>query len=952
MQRLIVFLLTLFIICTCSVFAGETGKLAGKVTEKETGQPLMGVNIVIISKWVEGTEEKLNYPLGGSSNKNGEYFIINIPPGLYNVRVSSIGYQQELITKTEINVDKTTRLDIKMLSTVILGQEVVVTAFSPQKVEIDLTATKQTYNVSDIQGIAGVSNISDILDLQPDIIDDHFRGGRIGQSSYLIGGSSINNPLTNSKSFNPIISGFQQVEVYTSGFSAEYGNAQSGIINMVSKEGGEKWRTTIEAAVLPPYYKTFGGSVYTPSNLFFYNSLLDLNEWLKDNPILPGTPLFDGGNSFLSTYLPKNLNDTLKLARIGQLLWLQSVHDAGLKYNNTVDSRLDFTIGGPLLSDMKLFIAGRQEITNPIVPTPQPNVDRQIMSNLVYQPDALNKFDFRFNFDYNFTNYLNSDWLYWLFDRTLSVTKTSQFTQQYNLDWKHIFSSSVILDISLDNLNNLQQDRIDLISSGGFIQDYSSHTNWVDYTGPSGHRVGRPNNDYGDQRITTWNMNGNINAQINNLNLLKAGMQFTYYNIDVNQNMNISDAGSYRKVLFKVFPYEGAFFAQDKIEFEGLVANLGLRLDYYDMNSTYYSDIFSPLRNPYYDSTKPYLERGAYYDRNLAAKTRTSLYAKLQPRVGFSFPVNEFTVFHLNYGTFTQRPNFNQIFYNQVTSTNDIAILGNPRLNPENTKAYDLGIVSALPYGLKLDLSAYYKDVKDLVETAFYNDASQTVYQTYVNRDYSDIKGFNIILEKTDGPLTGTIRYNYESATGKSSNDLNAPVSYFEKPGPNQSSIVLPSPEDVYMDYDRTHKAVMIVKYQIGDNEGPEILGFYPFENLSINTTFRIMSGRPFTFDETGQGLKYNQRAPAEHDLRARLEKKFDIGKTDLVFYLEGFNLLNEIVYDYSSVFNDPRNTLKWVKTPENILVYDLFPPYITSQSVDVIANQPRHFRVGVICRF
>src|ERR1035437_8187137 len=267
-----------------------------------------------------------------------------------------------------------------MVSTVIVGQEVIVTAYSPQKVEIDLTATKQTYNVSNIRGIAGVSNISDILDLQPDVIDDHFRGGRIGQSAYLIGGSSINNPLTNSRSLNPIISGFQQVEVYISGFSAEYGNAQSGIINMVSKEGGEKWRTTIEAAALPPYYKTFGGSVYMPSNLYFYNEILDVNEWLKENPILPGTPLFDGGNSFLSTYLPKNLNDTLKLARIGQLLWLQSVHDAGLKYNNTADSRLDFTIGGPLLSNLKVFIAGRQETISPIVPTPQPNVDRQIMS--------------------------------------------------------------------------------------------------------------------------------------------------------------------------------------------------------------------------------------------------------------------------------------------------------------------------------------------------------------------------------------------------------------------------------------------------------------------------------------------------------------------------------------------------------------------------------------------
>src|ERR1035437_5384923 len=189
MQRLIVFIFSLFIICAFSVYAGETGKLAGKVTEKETGQPLMGANVVIISRWVEGTEEKLKYPLGGSSNKNGEYFIINIPPGLYNVRVTSIGYQQELITKTEINVDKTTRLDIKMISTVIMGQEVIVTAYSPQKIEIDLTATKQTYDIENIQGIAGVSNISDILDLQPDIIDDHFRGGRVGQSSYLIGGS-------------------------------------------------------------------------------------------------------------------------------------------------------------------------------------------------------------------------------------------------------------------------------------------------------------------------------------------------------------------------------------------------------------------------------------------------------------------------------------------------------------------------------------------------------------------------------------------------------------------------------------------------------------------------------------------------------------------------------------------------------------------------------------------
>ncbi|MDP3580699.1 MAG: TonB-dependent receptor, partial [Ignavibacteria bacterium] len=80
-------------------------------------------------------------------------------------------------------------------------------------------------------------------------------------------------------------------------------------------------------------------------------------------------------------------------------------------------------------------------------------------------------------------------------------------------------------------------------------------------------------------------------------------------------------------------------------------------------------------------------------------------------------------------------PSFNQVFYNQITSFNEIQILGNPRLKPENTKAYDIGLVNAFPYGLKLDVSAYYKDVTNLIETAYYYDEQQSVYQTYRNRD-------------------------------------------------------------------------------------------------------------------------------------------------------------------------------------------------------------------------
>ncbi|OGV90456.1 MAG: hypothetical protein A3J88_00020 [Melioribacter sp. RIFOXYB12_FULL_38_5] len=370
------------------------------------------------------------------------------------------------------------------------------------------------------------------------------------------------------------------------------------------------------------------------------------------------------------------------------------------------------------------------------------------------------------------------------------------------------------------------------------------------------------------------------------------------------------------------------------------------------MNVEYFADEFSPLRNPNYDPSKPYLERGLYYDREVAKKDKTELFSRIQPRVGISFPVSETSVFHLNYGTFTQRPSFNQVFYNQITSFNEIQILGNPRLKPENTKAYDVGLVNAFPYGLKLDVSAYYKDVTNLIETAYYYDEQQSVYQTYRNRDYADIKGFHVSVEKAEGQLRGYVRYNYEAAKGKSSNDLNAPVTYFEKPAEGQEAIDLPEPEDVYLDYDRTHKAVFNVRYKTVKQEGFSIGDIHPLENVSISLTMKVYTGRPYTWDVSGQGLKYNKRTPTETDLRMRIEKTLRVGKTNMTIYGEGFNLLNTQVYSYSRTFNDERNTPKYELDRSNVLTYDEYAPFVTSQEIYLLNNQPRYFRFGVILNF
>ena len=946
-----VLLIVLFTLQYDFVFAGETGKIAGRVTSKGNGESLIGANVVIISRWESGVEKKISELRGASTDKEGDYFILNIPPGIYSARASYIGFKQEVITQIRVDVDKTTTVDFALVAETFQSDEVVVTAYSIKTVEADITATKQVYNIADVQSMAGVASITDILQMQADVIDDHFRGGRIGQSTYLLNGAGINNPLSNQRAFSPIVTGMQQVEVYTSGFSAEYGNAQSGVVNMIGKEGGESWESRGELSTSLPYYKTFelssdnGGSVYNVSNLPFYNILNgDPKAWFENDPSI-GKPLFTVPSSILGAYAPRNLQDSLAIARFNQIAWLQAIRKVGLQYKNQYDYRLDFSVGGPVSKGVKMFMAARQNIVNPIVPTTNPDVERQVMGNVTYEPGQDDKFKFDLIYADQAINYLDGGWQDWLFNPTTSVSQLSQTTRHFGVGWKHIFNASTVMDLKVNLLNVLTDEDIEIVKDDQYAEAYTKLLQWPDYVGPSQHTTAKLQSTRGWQKLNTYDFSGSLMEQFNKNNLLKAGFQMTYYDLNVDKEQSITSAATVQKVKFNNFPFEGAVYLQDKMEFDGFIANLGLRYDFYDMNTDYFSDIYSPLRNPQRSGSLD------YYNRDKAAKGHTSIYTKLQPRIGISFPLSETTVFHLNYGTFTQRPSFTQIYYNQVSTYNDIQFLGNPNLKPENSRAYDIGLVNAFPFGIKLEVSAFYKDVSNLVEISNYEDEKTQKYKTYTNREYADIKGFVINIDKAEGAFRYYVKYNYQAAKGKNSNDLVSPVTYSEI----QQNIKLPDPEDVYLDYDRTHNAIMNVSYKTDSKDGFNIGDIYPLENMSVSVTYRFSTGRPYTYDASGQGLKFNKRSPDETDLRMRIEKRLRFGHTYVLLYCEGFNLLNKIIYNYSQVFNNSNSTLnltKWETNPGSIRTYDEFKPYVTDQSVSVISSQPRNFRLGVVFNF
>ncbi len=960
------------------IYSAETGKIAGKVTDAQTGEALPGANVVISAIWVGDEEVVMSQPMGAASNSAGEYFILNIRPGLYSVNCFFMGYTKEKRIKVNIYIDRTTRLDFKMKSEVIEGQEVIVTAYRPNTVEKELTATKQTYTISEVEEVAGVTDIADILELQADVVDNHFRGGRENETNYLIGGHSINNPLSNSRSFEPMVAALKEVEVITSGFSAEYGQAQSGIVNMVMREGGDHWTTRFDFSMDLPHYQMWGGNPYSKKNMPFFDLLTNPEEWLKGYEADGGMVEYPFNRTEFDGLMPDPLtddeynnisdpeilalrlySDSLRIARMAMYNWLLMTRDVGIEYDWMPAHRIDITTGGPISKKMRIFLAATQRKNDPLIPTPHPNLRRQLMGNVTTQFNSNNKLTLSYSYHYRFRNDISGSSMY--FDRVNSVGKRVETSMQYALKWNHIFSPSSYMDIAFKILDTDENERPEFIDPGKYRDTdayngsrYTENTYADRYRNTvTGHNMNEISTTRGTEKTLTYGFDGSFVSQLNHQNLLKAGIQLQAYDIDVDEERNIKSLAERQVIDFSVTPYEGALYVQDKMEFEGLIANIGLRYDFYNYNFEYYSNIFTPLLNPYYP------EKGEVRDPDYALKDKTKFYGRLQPRLGISFPISEKSVFHLNYGTFIQRPGFNQILYTRYNAMGQITEIGNPRLKPEKTSAYDVGIVQALPFGIRLDISAFYKDVQDLVEHAIYVNAGNENYANRANRDYADIKGFNINIDKTTGFLSSYFRYNYQVAKGKASESGDAEITIYEKPLDDGTHIELPDPRDILMDYDRTHRLIANVRLHTSKRAGPAIFNFRPLANLNISTTFTYQTGQPYTWDDKLLGLVNNKRQPSFNDLKLRIQKNITVGNFTYTLYFEGFNLLNdkewdEDVFDIDGDLLDRwkdghRDEMKWYNGLYEEDTNVLMDVYQYSRAAQIWRNQPRTFRAGLM---
>ena len=227
----------LFIFVNSFLFAGTTGKITGKVTDTQSGEPLIGANILIV-----GTN------LGAATDAEGKFLILNIPPGNYSVRISYLGYETVLVEGVKIVVDQTTELFEKLSTKTIQVNEVVVTAQTPL-IQRDLTSSKSVITRDEINALP-VSTFTELLSLQAGVVGSgsnlHIRGGRSNEVAYLIDGMYVQDPLLGGLATQINNDAIQEMSLLSGTFNAEYGDALSGVVNIVTRDGGEKLSGKIE----------------------------------------------------------------------------------------------------------------------------------------------------------------------------------------------------------------------------------------------------------------------------------------------------------------------------------------------------------------------------------------------------------------------------------------------------------------------------------------------------------------------------------------------------------------------------------------------------------------------------------------------------------------------------------------------------------------------------------
>jgi outer membrane receptor protein involved in Fe transport len=895
------------------------GRIEGNVVDAGSGEGLPGANVT-----VKGTY------YGASSDIEGNVKIENVNPGVYTLEVSLLGYKVIQFTGVRVEAGQTYTFRGRMEETVLaVGQEIVVVGEKPL-FDIEETATRRNVGQADIQASA-VQSVQGIVGLQTGVVmadnEIHIRGGRTHENAYLLDGISVQDPLAGT-GFGLQLSpaSIQEVEVITGGYNAEYGQATSGIVNITTREGAERysgaasyksdhlgnpsvranWNTDIFDANLsgPEPVTTYllpalGLSIPGTMSFFgtFYGNLSDgYTRWVEvvgsDNRPAGFEVQAPGG--LYSSIVPAGGGTGWSPRRSNNYSWLGK-----MTYRPSPTIKLAYAFNQSLVIDQNT------QAVQSTLERVEPNPGYQYLFQ--YIPDSANTFS-QVNMQHSLS------WTHTLSNQTFYEVKLSRYTAHVRGDANGKAFGAYIepQDIVRYPIRYYNQttDTIGVIPGDGFY-DLGSPTSWRDHS------------------IDEFTVKGDLTNFFSEKNKFKAGIEMRFQDFQMADLVRpwVKPLG-FDNDIYRVHAAQGALYAQDNVTLSGMILNVGVRLDYWAPGK-YVDDVAADtssalivsrtLREEYLKDTFPVFGR--------------RVKARLSPRLGISHPISDNQTLFFSYGHFSKLPR-PQFVYSKLTRTSVRSSLpvGNPNLNPETTVAYELGIRNQLSGNDVLTVTAFYKDIFDYIteKTVLRLSAlgGAQYYTTYLNSDYGRVRGLEVEYKKRIGRwFRGSASGSYSIATGKSST-------------PNENLIRLQQgePENIkekYLIWDRPLQISVNLNFTVPAGEPLFGVGEGVLDDINLFLRFFYQSGKRYT-PQIANGVEPGTGRPLYiSDLSRELlgvgedwmyidlnfEKYFDLGFGKLIAAVEVQNLLDrgnpQIVnpvtgraYEYGdptpSSYNDP----------------------------------------------
>ena len=827
---------TLVVVCLLlvptSLWAGTTGTLTGKITDG-SGDPVVAATVLMI-----GTR------LGAYSDAEGVYTIFNVPAGTYEVKVSRLGYNSITTEQVRVSADKSTTLDVGLGDTTLKTEEVVVVAERPP-VDLKLTSSQATMTTEQIEDLP-VQDLDDVVNLQSGVVDGHFRGGRSGEVQYQVDGVSVNNAFDNASSLNVDRSLLQEVQVISGTFDAEYGQAMSGVVNAVLKQGTEKFEMSGEAYL--------GGWLFTGKEA----------ERLTDDTFRP---------TAIQSY-QLSLSGPIPLGKTTYLL-----------------SGRRFLFDDYVYGERRFVPTDRADFENQVY-TPTGDGEEVPLgyskewSGLVKLTNtSLANSKINYQAIFNQTESRRTNWAYRYNPDGLSTQES--FSISHGLDWTQTLGESTFLDVSLRQ-NYFKYE--DFVFADVYDARYDAagqpegNLNYENGAIVQGVQLGRYL-----QETNTPLIKASVVSRITPEHQLKTGIEASLPEVTFGSPgyLTFSSPGGVQTLVRHIddppdyppvatyYPVIGAAYLQDQMELANLTVRAGLRFNYFDAQSTIPSDLSNPANSI----------DGAPESHPQATTVKTSL----SPRLGVAYPIEDKAAVHFAYGHFHQFPAIGTIFSNSdydiltnlQAGSDNFGVMGNPDVEPEETIQYEIGYKQILNPDLGFDLTLFYKDIRQLLGVEFIETYTGARYPRLTNVDFGNVYGITLAADHhAIGPVSLAVDYTWLRALGNSSD----PYETATRAAAGED----PRPRLVPFGWDQRHTLNVTASLSKPGN-------------YSVSTVIKAASGQPYTpvlEAGFGHGLETNSgRKPSGVLVDLRGSKTFG-PKKKFNLFLRVFNLFDAMFYN------------------------------------------------------